>query len=142
MFSTPTFIVKVYVLFSLEVCLEKRHMEKGKIGIWRQMQQMNVDMKRREQKESSKRGDKQNKFIFMTKHSMMHLKYCCGSTLLVQIVLCVCVCVCVYVCLAQLKPQKGLNKESVLLWLITYFKMSISSCGLKQSVFLRLEKVS
>ena len=38
-------------------------------------------MKRRGQKEHSKRGDKQNKFIFRTKHAMIHLKYCYGSVL-------------------------------------------------------------
>ena len=62
-------------------------MGKGKIGTWRQMQQMkqmSKDMKRRGQKETSKEGDKQNKFIFITKHAMIHLKYCCGSTLLVK----------------------------------------------------------
>ena len=30
-------------------------------------------MKRRGQKEHSKQGDKQNKFIFTTKHAMIHL---------------------------------------------------------------------
>ena len=35
----------------------KRHMEKGKIGRWRQMQQMSKEMKRRGQKEHSKQGD-------------------------------------------------------------------------------------
>ena len=43
-----------------------------------------------------------------------------------------CVCVCVT---NTTKLQKGLNNESVLLRLITYFQMSISSCGSKQSVF-------
>ena len=46
-------------------------MEKGKIGTWRQMQQMNDDMKRRGQKEHSKQGDKQNKFILITKHELI-----------------------------------------------------------------------
>ena len=40
-------------------------------------------MKRRGQKEHSKQGDKQ-KFIFSTKHAMIHLKYCYGSILLVK----------------------------------------------------------
>ena len=58
-------------------------MEKGKIGTWRQMQQMNDDMKRRGQKEHSKRGDKQNKFILITKHALIHLNIA-NSTLLVK----------------------------------------------------------
>ena len=41
-------------------------------------------MERRGQKEHSKQGDKQNKFISITKHAMIHLKYFCGSTLLVK----------------------------------------------------------
>ena len=57
-------------MFSLVVCLEK-----GRIGIWRQMQQMNENMKRRGQKEHSKQGDKQNKFILITKHALIQ-KYC------------------------------------------------------------------
>ena len=52
-------MLKFYVAFSL--CLEK-----GRIGTWRQM---NEDMKRRGQKEHSKQGDKQNKFISITKHT-------------------------------------------------------------------------
>ena len=65
----------------------KRHIENGKIGTWRQMQQMkqmNEDMKRCGQKEHSKQGDKQNKFILIAKHAMIHLKFCYGSTLLVK----------------------------------------------------------
>ena len=50
----------------------------------RQMQQMSKNMKRRRQKEHSKHGDKQNKFISITKHAMIHLKYCYGSILLVK----------------------------------------------------------
>ena len=45
---------------------------------------MSKDMKRRGQKEHSKRGGKQNKFIFITKHTMIHLKYCYGSVLFVK----------------------------------------------------------
>ena len=41
-------------------------------------------MKRRGQKEHSKQGDKQNKFIFRTKHVMIHLKYWYGSILFVK----------------------------------------------------------
>ena len=41
-------------------------------------------MKRHRQKEHSKQGDKQNKFIFTTKHAMIHLKYCYGSILFVK----------------------------------------------------------
>ena len=41
-------------------------------------------MKRRGQKEHSKQSDKQNKFIFITKHAMTHLKYCDGSILFVK----------------------------------------------------------
>ena len=52
-------------------------------------------MKRRGQKEHSKRGDKQNKFIFITKHAMIHLKHYYGSITVREIILCVCVCVCV-----------------------------------------------
>ena len=54
-------------------------------------------MKRRRQKEHSKRGDKQNKLIFITKHAMIHLKYYYGSIIIRKIVLSVrmCVCVCV-----------------------------------------------
>ena len=44
-------------------------LEKGRIGTWRQM---NEDMKPRGQKEHSKQGDKQNKFILITKHAMVH----------------------------------------------------------------------
>ena len=68
-------------------------MEKDKIGTWRQMQQMkpmSEDMKRHGQKEHSKQGDKQNKFIFITKHAMIYLKYCYGSILLVK-QSCVCI---------------------------------------------------
>ena len=36
------------------------------------MKQMNEDMKRRGQKEHSKQGDKQNKFILITKHTLIH----------------------------------------------------------------------
>ena len=54
------------------------------------------DMKRRGQKEHSKQGDQQNKFIFITKHTMIHLKQHYGSIILRKIVLCVCVCVCVW----------------------------------------------
>ena len=42
---------------------------------------MGKDMKRCRQKEHSKRGDKQNKFIFRTKYAMIHLKYCYSSIL-------------------------------------------------------------
>ena len=59
---------------------------------------MSKNMKRRGQKEHSKRGDKQNKFILITKHAMIHLKYCYGSITVREIVLCVCMCVCVCVC--------------------------------------------
>ena len=41
-------------------------------------------MKQRGQKERSKQGDKQNKFIFIKKHAMIHLKYCYGSILFVK----------------------------------------------------------
>ena len=36
---------------------------------------MSKDMKRHGQKEHSKQGDKQNKFIFTTKRAMIHLKW-------------------------------------------------------------------
>ena len=55
------FLVYVYVMFGI------RHVEKG---TW-----MKQDIKRRGQKKHSKRGDKQNKFILITKHAMIHLKY-------------------------------------------------------------------
>ena len=62
-------MLKFYIVFSL--CLEK-----GRIGTWRQMsedmKQMSKDMKRRGQKEHSKQGDKQNKFIFITQHTLIH----------------------------------------------------------------------
>ena len=45
---------------------------------------MSKDMKRRGQKEPSKRGDKQNKFIFITKHAMIHLKYYYDSILFIK----------------------------------------------------------
>ena len=60
----------------------KRHMEKGKIGTWRQMQQMKQKrkyMKRRRQKEHSKQI-----YILITKHAMINLKYCYYSILLVK----------------------------------------------------------
>ena len=41
-------------------------------------------MKRRGQKKHSKQGDKQNKFMFIKKHAMIHLKYYYGSILLVK----------------------------------------------------------
>ena len=41
-------------------------------------------MKRRGQNEHSKQSDKQNKFIFRTKHAMIHLKYCNGSIFFVK----------------------------------------------------------
>ena len=37
-----------------------------------QMKQISKDMKRRGQKEHSKRGDKQSKFILITKHALIH----------------------------------------------------------------------
>ena len=49
-----------------------------------QMKQMSKDMKRWGQKEHSKQGDKQNKFIIITKHAMIHSKYCYGSILFVK----------------------------------------------------------
>ena len=45
---------------------------------------MSKDMKRRGQKEHSKQGDKQNKFIFITKHAMIHLKYYYDSILFAE----------------------------------------------------------
>ena len=62
MLSPPKFNIKVLCRFRL--CLEK-----GRIGIWRQM---NEDMKWCGQKEHSKQGDKQNKFILITKHALIH----------------------------------------------------------------------
>ena len=41
-------------------------------------------MKQRGQNEHSKQGDKQNKFIFIAKHAIIHLKYCYGSILFVK----------------------------------------------------------
>ena len=41
-------------------------------------------MKRHRQKKHSKQGDKQNKFILITKHALIHLKYCYSSILLVK----------------------------------------------------------
>ena len=41
-------------------------------------------MKRRGQKEDSKQGDNQNKFIFITKHAMIYSKYCYSSILFVK----------------------------------------------------------
>ena len=67
------------------------------------------DMKRRGQKEHSKQGDKQNKFIYYNKTDIDTLK----------IVVCVCVCVCVW--LTQLNYKK-VNDENVLLSWITYLK--------------------
>ena len=76
-------------------------------------------MKRCGQKEHSKRGEKQNKFIFITKHAIIHLKYCYGSILLVSPV---CMCVCVCVCVSNTtRTTERVNNESVLLRLITYF---------------------
>ncbi len=54
---------------------------------------MSKDMKRRGQKEHSKQRDKQNIFIFITKHAMIHSKYYYGFILFVNSPLCVCVCV-------------------------------------------------
>ncbi len=59
---------------------------------------MSKDMKQRRQKEHSKQSDKQNKFIFITKHAMIHLKHYYGSIIVRKIVFCVYVCVCVCVC--------------------------------------------
>ena len=56
-------------------------------------EQMSKDMKRRGQKEHSKQVDKQNKFIFRSKHAMIHLKYY-WFYIVRKIVLCVCVRVC------------------------------------------------
>ena len=81
-------------------------------------------MKRRGQKEHSKRGDKQNKFIYYNKTDIDTLK----------IVVCVCVT-------NTTKLQKGKwRKRPIKLDYI--FKMSTSFCGSKQSVSLGLEKVS
>ena len=41
-------------------------------------------MKRCGQKEHSKQGDQENKFLFITKHTMIHLKYYYGSILFVK----------------------------------------------------------
>ena len=41
-------------------------------------------MKRRGQKQHSKQGDKQNKFTFITKHAIIHLKHYYGSILFVK----------------------------------------------------------
>ena len=85
-------MLKFHIVFSL--CLEK-----GKIGTW--IKQMNEwskwveDMKWRGQKEHSKQGDKQNKFIYCNKTCIDTLKYCYGS--INKIVMCVYVCVCVCV---------------------------------------------
>ena len=62
-----------YILFSLVVCLEK-----GKIGTWKKVvnewSKWGKDMKRRGQKEHSKQGDKQNKFILNNKSYIDTLK--------------------------------------------------------------------
>ena len=86
-------------------------------------------MKRRGQKEHSKQGDEQNKFIYYNKTDIDTLK----------IVVCVCVCVCV--CVTKTTKLQKVNDENVLLSWITYLKC-LSFCGSKQSVSLRLEKVS
>ena len=39
-------------------------------GMW--MKRINEDMKRRGQKEHSKQGDSQNKFILLTKRALIH----------------------------------------------------------------------
>ena len=55
-------------------CLGKRYMETGSkwMKIWNKWVK---DMKQREQKEHSKQGDKQNKFILITKYALIQ-KYC------------------------------------------------------------------
>ena len=68
-------MLKFYIVFSLVVCLEK-----GRISTWKK--QMNEDIKRRGQKEHSKQGDKQNKFILITKHAL--IQNIANSTLLVK----------------------------------------------------------
>ena len=57
-----------------------------------------------------------------------------------KIVVCVCECVCECVWLTQLNYKK-FNDENVLLSWITYSNVFFF-CGSKQSVSLRLEKVS
>ena len=53
--------------------------------IWNGADKRNIQNKRR----------KQNKFIFITKYEMIHLKHYYGSIIVRKIVLRVCVCVCV-----------------------------------------------
>ena len=99
---------------------------------------MSKDMKRRGQKEYSKQGDKTKQIYIHNKTCNDKFKILLWFYIVRKIVLCVCVCV----WLTQLKLQKGLNNKSVLFMSTTYFQMVISSCGLKQLVFPRLEKVS
>ena len=78
-------------------------------------------MKQRRQKEHSKQGDKQNKFIYYIRTDIDTLK----------IVMCVCVrmCVCVYI------TNTTTTTESVLFILKSYFEMFVFSYDSKQSVF-------
>ena len=52
-------------MFSL--CLEK-----GRIGAWRQMNEDMKQMSKAGQREHSKQGDKQSKFISITKITLIH----------------------------------------------------------------------
>ena len=76
-------MLRFYIVFSLVLCLEK-----GRLGTWRQMQQMkqmNEDMKRRGQKEHSKQGDKQNKTnLYSWQNMHWYIKNIANSTLLVK----------------------------------------------------------
>ena len=77
-------------------------------------------MKRRRQKEHSKQGDEQNKFIYYNKTDIDTLK------------IVVCVCVCVW--LTQLNYRK-VNDENVLLRWITY--LNVFLFVIRNSRFLR-----
>ena len=120
MLSPPKFnVVFCYMLFFSRCQAWRKGTSKKVVNEWSQWVK---DMKRHGQKEHSRQGDKQNKFISITKHTLIHKKYSC-------------------VCVTNTtKLQKGLMmKKSYKLDYV--FKMSISFYGLKQSVSLRLEKV-